>query len=141
MSEEPEDGEPYVVAYALPDFHVAWQRREDNRCRCRRGGGILLEQRENPSGETTFWVGVNDRTGEQEWTLPAGEVCGMTESQMLMAINGQLATIDLKTGEQISYEEEGESCPTIFPGGITTYTEGGEVGEMTGLTVAQALEP
>jgi hypothetical protein len=144
LVDEPENeyGEPHAVAYALPDFHVAWQRPSGQSVSLvAEGGGIVLEQRENPSGEMTFWVGVNDQTGEQEWTLPAGEVCGITESQMLMAINGQLATIDLKTGEQISYEEEGESCPTIFPGGITTYTEGGEVGEITGLTVTQALEP
>jgi hypothetical protein len=140
--EEPEDGAPYAVAYSLPDFHVAWQRpRGQSVSLVAEGGGIVLEQRENPSGETTFWAGVNDQTGEQEWTLPAGEVCGTTESQMLMAVNGQLATIDLKTSEQISYEEEGESCPAIMPGGITTYAEGGEIGEMTGLTVSQALEP
>jgi len=142
LVEEPEDGKPYAVAYALPDFHVAWRRpRGESVSLAGEGGGIVLEERQNPSAETTFWVGVNDRTGEQEWTLPAGKVCGVTESQLLMSVNGQLATIDLKTGEQVSYEEEGESCPTILPGGITTYTEGGEIGESTGLTVSQALEP
>ena len=140
--DEPEEGEPHTVAYALPDFHVAWQRPPGQWVSLAgEGGGVVIESRQNPSGETTFWVGVNDRTGEQEWTLPAGEVCGITDSQMLMSVNGQLATIDLKTGEQISYEEGEGNCPTILPGGITTYVEGGEVGEMAGLTVTQALKP
>lgn len=138
---EDEDGEPHAVAYALPDFHVAWQRPSGQSVSLvGEGGGIVIESRESPSSETTVLVGVNDQTGEREWALPAGEVCGITESQMMMSVNGQLATIDLTTGEQISYEEQ-EGCPTILPGGITTYTKGGEVGEMTGLTVTQALKP
>jgi hypothetical protein len=141
LVEEPEYGKPYTVAYALPSFHIAWQRPPGQSVSLvGEGGGIVIEGKETPSSEGVFWVGVNDQTGEPEWTLPAGELCGMTESQLLMAVNGQLATIDLKTGEQLFYEEE-EGCPTIFPGGITTYVEGGELGEMTGLTVAQRLEP
>ena len=137
LVEEPEDGEPHTVAYTLPDFHVAWRRPPGNSVSLAgEGGGIVIESMSGTPG----LVGVNDRTGEQEWTLPGGEICGMTDSQMVLAVNGQLATIDLKTGEQISYEEE-ESCPAILPGGIATYLEGGEIGEMTGLTVAQALEP
>lgn len=138
LVEEPEDGEPHTVAYTLPDFHVAWRRPPgDSVSLAGEGGGIVIE---SGSG-TTGLVGVNDKTGHQEWTLPGGEICGMTNSQMIMRVNEQLATIDLETGEQISYEEENEPCPTIFPGGITTSVVGGEVGETTGLTVSQALEP
>jgi hypothetical protein len=139
--DEPEDGEPRTVAYTLPSFDLAWQRPPGQSVSLDgEGGGIVLESRQNPSGETTVLVGLNDQTGEREWTLPGGEVCAITESQMVLSVNGQLATIDLKSGEQIFYEEE-ESCPTIRPGGIAAYVEGGEVGEMTGLTVVQALEP
>lgn len=139
--DEPEYGDPQTVAYSLPSFDTAWKRPPGSQVAVvGEGGGVVVESRYDQAKQTTIFVGVNDATGKPQWSLPAGEICGMTESQMLLAVNGQLATIDLKTGEQISYEEEG-SCSTILPGGITAYVEGGEVGEMTGLSVVQALRP
>lgn len=139
--DEPEDGEPQTVAYSLPSFDVAWKRPPgDEVSVVGEGGGIVVESRYDEAKETTIFVGVNDATGTQEWTLPAGEICGVTESQLLFSVNGQLATIDLATGEQLSYEEVPD-CPTVLPGGIGLSTEGGEIGEATGLTVLQILEP
>jgi hypothetical protein len=139
--DEPEEGDPQTVAYSLPSFDTAWKRPPvQGAFLVGEDGAIVLEQRYDLSAETTVLVGVNDQTGKQEWSLPAGEICGMTESQMLLSVNGQLSTIDLATGEQVSYEET-PYCPTILAGGIGTAIEGGEVGEGTGLTVLQILEP
>jgi hypothetical protein len=140
--DEPEYGDPQAVAYSLPSFDVAWKRTPGSQVAVYgEGGGVVVESRYDQAKETTIFVGVDDATGKPRWTLPAGEICGTTESQMLLSVNGQLATIDIATGKQLSYEEGEADCPSVLPGGIGLAIEGGEFGEETGLTVLQILEP
>jgi outer membrane protein assembly factor BamB len=140
-----ESGEEEVartIAYSLPSFEVAWTRPANQEDFLAGEGGNLVFEVAREGGEEgeLKLVALNDQTGEPVWSVPDGEVCGVTESQLLLSVNGQRATIDLATGEQVSYEEEAE-CPSVLPGGIGLSSEGGEILEGTELTVLQLLEP
>ncbi len=133
-----------AVAYSLPGFQILWTRpsREFYPRLVGDGGGVAIESVQAGSGKPAMIVGFNDKTGEQEWTIPGNEpqVCGITGTEMMLGINGQQAIIDLKNGQQTSYSSG--SCPSIIAGGIAV--SGGSDGsssEPQTLTVTQGLTP
>lgn len=95
-------------------------------------GGITLAGRCVRSDSKL--IGVDDESGKELWSLPRGEVCGVSESQFLYEINDQMATIDLKTGKQKSYADT-YGCPDVLAGGIGVYRDGGQI------SVEQVLRP
>lgn len=124
-----------LVAYTLPGAAATWRAPKSfDPDIIGDAGGILLASDEPADGPTKV-VGLDDRTGEEKWRVPGGEVCGMTGSQFLLGVNGQLAVIDTQTGEQVSYTADGSTCPTLLAGGI------GVTRNSSGATVTQALEP
>jgi hypothetical protein len=152
-----EDQKTRVYAWSLPSLQLLWKgpAREFYPQLLADGGGVAIESMQGgatASGEAPrkgTLVGLNDRTGRQDWSIPAVEaqVCGLTNSEMMLAVNGQLATIDVKTGKQLSYSNG--SCPTILPGGLgvavggVSGTSGSEPpnGESQTVTVTQVLKP
>lgn len=80
--------------------------------------------------------GLSDATGTVMWKSTAasgGTVCDVTSNAILLRINGQLAVLNSKTGQQESFNSSQSSCPITLPGGIAVERGGG------GLTVTQAL--
>lgn len=130
-----------LAAYSLPDGTELWHAPRINSVYLYgdAGGRVLVSEQK---GEDTNLVALDDHTGKVDWQLPAsGTVCGLTVHQMLLSVNGQLATIDASTGKQISYsgkgaaeegsEGAGESCPSVSVSGLG----------IGGSSVEQVLQP
>jgi hypothetical protein len=102
---------------------------------------LVVTDQSCPQAPTTCLVGYNDQTGAKVWQLPSSAVCGVTNSQMLLFVNSDLAVIDLKTGKQLSYVPfGGDQCPTVLPYGLTV-SSGGVDGGGQVVTVTQTLQP
>lgn len=127
-----------IVAYSLPSMKVAWSVPTDSPYLIGEAGGVLLLNVGDPNPKL---VALEVNTGRRLWAVPAGEVCGFTRSQLLLGINAQLATLDMKNGKQLSYTTDGDTCPDIRPGGIGIGTGSIEPGEEHGVTVTQVLKP
>jgi outer membrane protein assembly factor BamB len=114
-----------VTAYSLPDKRVLW--KSAGLLRLLADGGELVVT-SDANGKTNQLVAFDDKTGSRPWSVPGGEVCGITATQMLLAVNGQLAVIDLGSGKQVSYttntSTSGSDCPMILPGGIEVESGG-----------------
>jgi hypothetical protein len=58
-------------------------------------GGILIANTVAESGNSPL-IGLNHQTGVQEWSTPitgtSGNVCAVTSTQILNAVNNRLAT-------------------------------------------------
>lgn len=124
-----------INAHSLPDMNTLWKipAPSSNYQVLGADAGLVLVE-EQPEHGTANLVALSGQTGKELWRLPAGRVCGTTSSQMLTAVNGQLATIDLSNGQQVSYTTD-SSCPTLLAGGITVS------GNYDEITVTQTLEP
>lgn len=124
-----------IAAHSLPDMNTLWKipAPNDNYQILGADAGLLLVE-EQPDNGTANLVALAEKTGKEAWRLPAGQVCGTTSSQLLISVNQQLATIDLASGQQVSYTNE-SSCPTLLAGGITVSESNNEI------TVAQTLKP
>lgn len=129
----------HVVAYSVPDMRVAWKGRGDFEPYLHgEAGGVLLTTSQEDDAKLEA---LDVETGERMWSVPAGDVCGFTNSQLLLAINGQLATIDMNSGEQLSYSDEGDECPDLRAGGIGVEMGSIDPLEEHGVTVRQVLSP
>jgi hypothetical protein len=75
-------------------------------------GGILIANTVAESGNSPL-MGLNDQTGVQEWSTPitgtSGNVCAVTSTQILNAVNNQLAVLSTKIGKQLSFEPNPEN--------------------------------
>jgi hypothetical protein len=129
-----------VVVAALPGLRKLWSvpaPDDSYRIVGDQGGSVLVDHFEGQRGERVM-IAYADDTGKERWRSPGGEVCGSTSSQLLLAVNRQLATLDLATGKQLAYRDaqnNGSGCPAMLPGGISA---GGGWGE---LDVTQELRP
>ena len=117
-----------LVRYDLPTGTVAWRHEAPTASDWLKpfatGGGIVVEGVQY--GQSM--AGLNDATGDQVWTLPVAstDVCVVTDSQMAVIANSQLAIIDVKTGKQLSYGPSPYAgvatgaalCPDSLPGGL-----------------------
>ena len=115
-----------LVRYDLPSGTLRWRHAAANGGEWHEaladGGGVIVD------GVGSSVAGLNDATGEQLWTLPVAQtdVCSVTNSQMAVIANSQLAIIDIKTGEQLSYGPSAYAgiatgsalCPDSLPGGL-----------------------
>src|SRR5664279_5490532 len=115
-----------LVRYDLPSGTLRWLLHAANGGEWHEaladGGGVIVD------GVGSSVAGLNDATGEQLWTLPVAQtdVCSVTNSQMAVIANSQLAIIDIKTGEQLSYGPSAYAgiatgsalCPDSLPGGL-----------------------
>jgi len=118
-----------IVRYDLPSGTLRWRHEAANGGEWHHaqgdGGGVVLDGVESSPAQL---VGLNDATGEQVWTLPltSTDVCSVTDNQMAVIANSQLATIDVKTGRQLSYGQSPYAgvatgaalCPDSLPGGL-----------------------
>lgn len=131
-----------LQAFSLPTMAEAWRQSTAEDLKyglIGSGGDILVVTRQAAGGVTT--EGLNARTGATLWTLPkVDSVCGLSTTQMLVSANGQLAVIDLASGEQLSYtapsSSSSTSCPVILRGGIAAGS-----GTSAGMVVTQVLAP
>ncbi len=131
-----------INRYSLPGLQLQWHRPGDYYM-WGDAGGIVVASNDGRSSEPL--VGINDKTGAIAWITPiAGSdnsgVCDITSTQILYAVNSQLAVLSTKTGKQLSYfnnpDTGGQSpCPITIPGGI-----GLQFGN-SGVTVSQELAP
>lgn len=144
MLEPEEGGVGSIAAYSLPDMTMEW-RWHPTRGGARTGtpelvadgGDVLLTYTE---GEL---IALDDRSGKVLWSLPNlpreeksnGPVCGVSNSEALVYVNGDYAILNIHTGKQISYESTGPACSTILPGGIEAQQAEGST------TVVQRLSP
>lgn len=105
----------FVSAYSLPDGAELWRvaRNTPNPHLISTAAGILLV-------DGSELLALDESTGDQIYTLPESGVCGTSATRMLVAVNGQVALIELLTGSQISYADG--DCPPVYPGGITFET-------------------
>jgi hypothetical protein len=125
-----------VTSFALPNMTALWQATGFTYL-VGDGGGTLLALRDAAQGGSEL-VALNDATGQILWTLPsAGVVCGVTNTEIAFAANGDLAVLDVTTGKQITYYRLGGSgeCPAMILGGREVTTTGNLV------TVVQRLRP
>ena len=118
-----------VTRFDLPTGKVAWRYRSaDGGNAIASGGGVVVVDVHTIDG-VRYVLGLDEKTGRQLWKLPdiaGSSVCAVTNSQMAVVANSTLATIDIKTGKQLSYRADpyaGEatgsaSCPTSLPGGL-----------------------
>jgi hypothetical protein len=97
--------------YTLPGMSRSWQTSSEDFTVLGDGGGVSIY------GATDGVVGLDDKTGSRLWAVPAGDVCAVTDSQMLLHVGNQLAVIDMHTGKQVSFSD-GDNCPTMVPGGV-----------------------
>lgn len=105
-------GKPGPAAmYTLPGMSRSWQTSSEDFTVLGDGGGVSIY------GATDGVVGLDDKTGSRLWAVPAGDVCAVTDSQMLLHVGNQLAVIDMHTGKQVSFSD-GDNCPTMVPGGV-----------------------
>jgi hypothetical protein len=133
-----------IRAYSLPGLSQLWSTDVADRTQVHlvaAGGDVLVVRRLGTDDTTTD--GLDARTGQLLWSLPEVDVCGVTSTQMLVNVNDQLATIDLASGEQLSFTGNGyedingaATCPTLLSGGISVVpmTDGS-------LAISQALAP
>lgn len=101
------------------------------------GGGVLLALQDCPDDKSKHCLtGFGDRSGQALWNVPSGEVCAVTDSQLMLLINSQFATIDLHSGEQVAYvTADRDTCPQMLPRGIRVRRE------PDGLSMTQELTP
>lgn len=133
----------YVAAYALPSGAARWRAPKTfSPYIAGDAGGILLMYRDNDSSHERELWGLDDTTGRKKWVLPEGDVCGITDNQMLLSVNDQLAVIDIQTGKQLSYSEPDDAeCPEVLPGGIGVSTGTDDPTQPHSIRVTQLLEP
>jgi len=87
------------------------------------------------------WQRLANHTVEVQWRLPGAGICAITNSRLLLVVNGQLALIDLETGRQISYSED-SVCPTDPPGGMGVSSgSGSDLFEAEEVTVTRFSSP
>lgn len=144
--EDEDDTYEEIAAYDLPGAAVAWTSSRDLAPYIAADAGGVLVVARNDGREPDYereLVGLDDKTGEELWTLPDPEdICGITSSQLLLSINGQLAVIDTRTGKQLSYSEpEDATCPVVLPGGIGVMSGSEDPTQEHGITITQVLDP
>jgi hypothetical protein len=131
---------PTVTSYSLPSMKTVWKSAIGYPYMWGDSGGVLVVGAACKSGSGNCLIGINDQTGAELWEVPdadsQGQVCGLTTTHMMLAINGQQAIVDLRTGKQISFQTgTGDNCPTLLPNGLKVTTSTDQV------TVTQALTP
>jgi hypothetical protein len=129
-----------VVVADLPGLHKVWSvPASDNSYRILgdAGGTVLVDHSDGPNGDRLM-IAYADDTGKERWRSPGGQLCGLTASQLLLAVNDQLAVLDMATGKQLAYSDakgQGSGCPTVLAGGIAVSSSS------EGLDVTQMLRP
>jgi hypothetical protein len=133
---EAQGNDQEIVGYSLPEAKPLWRTRKTySPTPIGDGGGTFVFYEDDGSDPDPRVKGLDDRTGKYKWSLPNGEVCAITNREMLVGVNGQLAVIDIATGKQLSFDDTESDCPVAYPGGIAVEHEGLET------RVVQILHP
>jgi hypothetical protein len=132
---------PDIARYSLPAMRPVW-KKPGNFYMWGDGGGVVVVTVSNTQESSPPLIGLNDKTGAEEWHIPgqSGQVCAVTSTEILYAVNGQLAVLSVKTGKQISYGPGQTSggdgqCPAVLPTGVGAQTSAGTV------TLTQMVTP
>jgi hypothetical protein len=130
---------PEIMRYSLPDLQPMWQKI-GSFYMWGDGDGITVVTKSGPEDTSQTLAGLNDETGAPEWSIPggSGNVCAVTSSQFIYAVNDQLAVLSIKTGKQISYSanpNDGDECPVLLPSGLSVQAS------YSSVTVTQAIQP
>jgi outer membrane protein assembly factor BamB len=128
-----------IIAYGVPAMTVLWRSpKAFNPYLFGEAGGVLLTTSQD---EDSKLVAFDVQTGKHLWSQVVGDICGFTASQLLMVVNGQLATLDTKTGKQLSYDADTSDCPDLRAGGIGVQSGSEDPTQEHGVTITQVLEP
>jgi hypothetical protein len=131
---EPNSSEGAAVeAFALPSLRPLWTSATQATSIQAVSAGAAVVTVEGDGYD--YLVALNPRTGKSIWSVKfntavdgsAGALCDLTSTQVLMATNGQLATLDAATGKQISYRSDPyqtdsdphPACPEMVGTGLT----------------------
>ena len=57
-------------------------------------------------------------TGKRLWEVDVGDYCGTTNGKVFVSANQHLATLDLRTGRQLTYDPAQQTCPGVIPGAL-----------------------
>jgi hypothetical protein len=120
-----------VNAYALPSARLLWSVATPQYYTDTLEGidasAVIIGRAQNSGGSTAL-IALDVKTGKVMWqvNVGAGMLCDLTSSQILVAANGQLATLSAATGKQLSYQNDAyqdssgdPSCPTTVADGLT----------------------
>jgi hypothetical protein len=127
-----------ISGFALPAATALWTLPGDFRGGMIGDGGGVLVTSVSRCGDSSdsCLIGFDDSTGAQLWQLAGSEVCGLSNRQLMIAVNGQLATIDLRTGTQVSYDADDHECPNLRERGLGVSRYGNN-----GVSVTQVIAP
>jgi hypothetical protein len=121
----PLGGDQYKIqSLSLPDAKPAWAVTQPpfEVSDLSATGSILIAS--NHYETATGIVAYNLSTGKHLWTQPNTDFCGAYNGKVVVAVNGQLATLDAGTGKQVSFDSQQSGCPTILPNGIAWNSAG-----------------
>lgn len=130
---EPSSSQGAVEAFALPSLRRLWTSATQATSIQAVSAGAAVVTVEGDGYD--FLVALNLRTGKPIWSVKfntavdgsAGALCDITSTQVLVATNGQLATLNAATGKQISYRSDPyqtdsdphPACPEVVETGLT----------------------
>lgn len=153
------NGNDWYGGYTLPSLHQVWsdpipQDASDQIVGISETSLLITRSDSNSSNDDTYLLSLDPKTGQQQWQTDissGGSVCDLTSTEVLVAANGQLATLSAATGKQLSYEsdpytdDDGDAgCPAVVETGLSGIgiTGGGDViSGSTNYTVLQLLTP
>jgi hypothetical protein len=84
--------------------------------------------------DSTGLAGFSLSSGALLWTQGSAQFCTAANGKVLIAVNGQLATLSAMTGKQVSFDPSAKDCPNVLANGVSwSYSPDGD------LTVKQYL--
>ncbi|WP_322761932.1 PQQ-binding-like beta-propeller repeat protein [Frankia sp. Cr2] len=114
-------GFPDLIGYRLPSFTTLWSIAQKA---APQGLGLRFDD----AAQAGLFIavspgvsGLDPATGAIRWQLPAIEdYCGTANGRVYVIANGQFATIDPKTGKQLTFDPKIKKCPVLLDGAIIT---------------------
>jgi hypothetical protein len=110
-----------LVSASVPAGRTIWRRSGDGLTTVESGGSVWLEHCKayGCSGVTAASL----RTGRTVWRTRF-DYCGATDGKVFVLAHGDLATLDVATGKQLTYTTAVE-CPVVVPGALVETSTGG----------------
>jgi outer membrane protein assembly factor BamB len=108
----PDSGQGDVKAYSLPSLRLLWTSPvQASQIKAVGAARVLVY---SPGDGFVSLVALDAKIGRTAWSVKfqtagtgiAGALCDLTSTPVLVANNGQLATLDAATGKQLSYRSD-----------------------------------
>jgi len=105
-----------LAGYSLPSGAKAWQTDYDPTSRY-----IVYDKTTNAFVLSDLAYGADEvlavsaADGQRLWgPIDTDQPCGVADGRLVVSVNGQLAVLDVATGNQLSYDATTGVCPTIL---------------------------